>query len=102
MHMTPIDGRRKPRGVIPFTSILGATVRGGKVDGDVGGNLNVASRQDTDESHARQQSTGGGFSISQCGASASLSVSKGKADGSYATLLSRCAVPNGGIKATGK
>ncbi|WP_371748167.1 hemagglutinin repeat-containing protein [Cupriavidus sp. AcVe19-6a] len=68
------------------TNILGATVSGGKVVGDVGGNLNIASRQDTEESHARQQSMGGGFSISQAGGSASVSASKGKADGSYANV----------------
>lgn len=68
------------------TSLLGATVGGGKVVGDVGGNLNIASRQDTEESHASQQSTGGGFSISQGGGSASFSASKGKADGSYANV----------------
>ncbi|NOV26566.1 filamentous hemagglutinin N-terminal domain-containing protein [Cupriavidus necator] len=68
------------------TNLLGATLSGGKVVGDVGGNLNIASRQDTEESHARQQSMGGGFSISQGGGSASVSASKGKADGSYANV----------------
>ncbi|AMR80785.1 filamentous hemagglutinin [Cupriavidus nantongensis] len=68
------------------TNILGATVNGGKVVGDVGGNLNIASRQDTEEMRARQESMGGGFSISQGGGSASVSASKGKASGSYANV----------------
>ncbi|MDK2658267.1 hemagglutinin repeat-containing protein [Cupriavidus sp. LEh21] len=68
------------------TNILGGTVSGGKVIADVGGDLNLASRQDTEESHARQQSMGGGFSISQGGGSASFSASTGKADGSYANV----------------
>jgi len=68
------------------TNILGAAVSGGKVVGDVGGNLNIASRQDTEEMRAKQQSMGGGFSISQGGGSASVSVSKGKASGSYANV----------------
>ncbi|SPA41065.1 putative adhesin/hemolysin (HecA 20-residue repeat x2) [Cupriavidus taiwanensis] len=68
------------------TNILGATVNGGKVVGDVGGNLNIASRQDTEEMRARQESMGGGFSISQGGGSASVSASKGKASGGYANV----------------
>ncbi|CAG9168486.1 hypothetical protein LMG23992_01153 [Cupriavidus laharis] len=74
------------------TNILGGTVSGGKVVGDVGGNLNLASRQDTGESHARQQSMGGGFSISQGGGSASFSASKGKADGSYANVTEQSGI----------
>ncbi|KAF7963276.1 hypothetical protein AWV80_11345 [Cupriavidus sp. UYMU48A] len=53
---------------------------------DVGGNLNIASRQDTGESHARQQSVGGGISISQGGVSGSVSASTGNANGSYANV----------------
>lgn len=68
------------------TNIQGATIHGGTVGMDVGGDLNLASRQDTGESHARQQSVGGGISISQGGASGSFSASKGKADGSYANV----------------
>ncbi|AVK72241.1 adhesin [Cupriavidus necator] len=68
------------------TNILGATVNGGKVTGEVGGNLNIASRQDTEEMRARQESMGGGISISQGGGTASVSASKGKASGSYANV----------------
>ncbi|CAG9185111.1 hypothetical protein LMG23992_05442 [Cupriavidus laharis] len=68
------------------TNIQGATIHGDTVGMDVGGDLNVASRQDTGESRARQQSIGGGISISQGGASGSFSASQGKADGSYANV----------------
>ncbi|WP_432262013.1 hemagglutinin repeat-containing protein [Cupriavidus sp. TMH.W2] len=68
------------------TNILGGTLGGGKVNGDVGGNLNIASRQDTEEMRAKQESMGGGISISQGGGSASFSANKGKASGSYANV----------------
>ncbi|MHA3016598.1 Filamentous hemagglutinin / adhesin [Cupriavidus necator] len=77
------------------TNILGAMVGGGKVVGDVGGNLNIASRQDTEEMRARQQSIGGGFSISQGGGSASFSASKGKASGNYANVSEQSGIHAG-------
>ncbi|WP_390623059.1 hypothetical protein ACEQUB_p00783 (plasmid) [Ralstonia syzygii] len=55
------------------TNLLGAQVNGGKVVAEVGGNLNLASQQDTTKASSHQQSTGGGFSISQGGGSASAS-----------------------------
>nr|WP_261525522.1 hypothetical protein [Burkholderia multivorans] len=45
----------------------------------VGGNLSIATVQDTLTSAAHQSSSGGGFSISQGGASASFGQSKGNA-----------------------
>ncbi len=63
--------------------------------GDAGGNLNIASRQDTEEMHARQQSMSGGFSISQGGGSASFSASKGKANGSYANVSEQSGIHAG-------
>lgn len=77
------------------TNVLGGVISGGKVMADVGGNLNIASRQDTEEMHARQQSMGGGFSISQGDGSASLSASKGKADGSYASVTEQSGIRAG-------
>ncbi|XQU70634.1 hypothetical protein OJJOAM_003423 [Cupriavidus sp. H18C1] len=77
------------------TSILGGVVTGGKVAANVGGDLNLQSRQDTEEFHARQESKGGGFSISQGGGSASFSASKGKADGSYANVTEQTAIRAG-------
>ncbi|MCL9850863.1 hemagglutinin repeat-containing protein (plasmid) [Ralstonia solanacearum P673] len=55
------------------TNLLGAQVNGGKVAANVGGNLNLASQQDTTKASSHQQSMGGGFSISQAGGSASAS-----------------------------
>ncbi len=55
------------------TNLLGAQVNGGKVAANVGGNLNLASQQDTTKASSHQQSMGGGFSISQGGGSASAS-----------------------------
>ena len=66
------------------TNIVGAVVNGGHVATDIGGNLNIASVQDTSASAAHQESSGGGFSISQGGGSASFSTSHGNASGSYA------------------
>ncbi|WP_336817539.1 hemagglutinin repeat-containing protein, partial [Burkholderia gladioli] len=66
------------------TNLIGSTVKGNQVNADVGGNLNIASVQDTLSSAADQSSSGGGFSISQGGASANFSQSKGNASGSYA------------------
>ncbi|ESJ26718.1 filamentous hemagglutinin [Cupriavidus sp. HPC(L)] len=77
------------------TNILGGVVTGGKVAANVGGDLNLQSRQDTEEVHARQESKGGGFSISQGGGSASFSASKGKADGSYANVTEQTAIRAG-------
>jgi len=68
------------------TNIQGATVSGGRVTADVGGNLNIASRQDTSQSTAQQQSMGGGLSVSMGGASGSFSASRGKASSNYANV----------------
>ncbi|MGO4156247.1 hemagglutinin repeat-containing protein [Cupriavidus sp. YAF13] len=76
-------------------NILGTTVSGSKVIADVGGNLNIASRQDTEEMHAKQESMSGGFSISQGGGSASFSASKGKANGSYANVSEQSGIHAG-------
>ncbi|WP_156545880.1 hemagglutinin repeat-containing protein, partial [Cupriavidus sp. D384] len=75
------------------TNILGGVVRGGKVTADVGGDLNLASRQDTEESHARQQSVGGGLNWSQAGGlTGSFSATKGKGDGSYANVTEQSGI----------
>lgn len=74
------------------TNILGATVSGGKVIADVGGNLNMASRQDTGEMHAKQESMSAGVSISQGGGSASFSASRGNASGSYANVVEQSGI----------
>ncbi|WP_460902163.1 hemagglutinin repeat-containing protein, partial [Paraburkholderia jirisanensis] len=77
------------------TSLIGANVTARQVSMDVGGNLNIASVQDTMTSRAKQESTGGGFSISQGGGSASFSHSSGKANGSYAGVNEQAGIQAG-------
>lgn len=77
------------------TNIIGSNVKGNQVNADVGGNLNIVSVQDTMSSAAQQSSSGGGFSISQGGASASFSQSKGNASGSYAGVNEQAGIQAG-------
>ncbi|MGN6668675.1 MAG: hemagglutinin repeat-containing protein, partial [Trinickia sp.] len=80
-------------------NILGANINATKVMGDIGGDLKIASMQDTSRSAARQSSAGGGFSISQGGGSASISVKSGRASGSYAGVHEQSGIQagNGGF-----
>jgi filamentous hemagglutinin len=66
------------------TNLIGSQVSGKQVSAEIGGNLNIASVQDTTVSTAHQSSAGGGFSISQAGGGASFSAQNGDANGSYA------------------
>ncbi|MHA6910573.1 hemagglutinin repeat-containing protein [Ralstonia pseudosolanacearum] len=77
------------------TNIAGANVKADKVVADVGGNLNLASVQDTSHNTAHQESAGGGFSVSQGGASANLSFSNGRASGSYAGVNEQTGIQAG-------
>ncbi|OXI21286.1 hemagglutinin repeat-containing protein [Burkholderia sp. AU15512] len=77
------------------TNIIGSNVSGNQVNTDVGGNLNIASVQDTLSSAAHQSSSGGGFSVSQGGASANFSQSKGNATGSYAGVNEQAGIQAG-------
>ncbi|WP_321936866.1 hemagglutinin repeat-containing protein [Burkholderia cepacia] len=77
------------------TNIIGSNVKGNQVNADVGGNLNIVSVQDTLTSAAHQSSSGGGFSISQGGASASFSQSKGNASGNYAGVNEQAGIHAG-------
>ncbi|MBO7865700.1 hemagglutinin repeat-containing protein [Burkholderia pseudomallei] len=77
------------------TNIIGSNVKGKQVNADVGGNLNIASVQDTLSSAAHKSSSGGGFSVSQGGASASFSQSKGNASGSYAGINEQAGIHAG-------
>ncbi|WP_186223357.1 hemagglutinin repeat-containing protein, partial [Burkholderia gladioli] len=77
------------------TNLIGSTVKGNQVNADVGGNLNIASVQDTLSSAADQSSSGGGFSISQGGASGNFSRSKGNASGSYAGVNEQAGIHAG-------
>jgi filamentous hemagglutinin len=77
------------------TNIIGANVKGAQVNADVGGNLNIASVQDTMSSSAHQESTGGGFAISQGGGSASFSHTNANANGSYAGMNEQAGIQAG-------
>jgi filamentous hemagglutinin len=77
------------------TNIIGANVNGRQVNADVGGNLNIASVQDTMASSAHQESMGGGFSVSQGGGSGSFSSQHGNASGSYAGVNEQAGIRSG-------
>lgn len=77
------------------TNIVGSNVKGNHVSADVGGNLNIASVQDTTVSSAHQQSSGGGFSISQGGGGASFSSQHGSANGNYAAVNGQAGIQAG-------
>ncbi|WP_322011754.1 hemagglutinin repeat-containing protein [Paraburkholderia sp. J12] len=81
------------------TNIIGSQVNGGQVSASVGGDLNIASVQDTTVSTAHQSSAGGGFSISEAGGSASFSAQNGHADGTYAQVNEQAGINagNGGF-----
>ncbi|EIF31626.1 filamentous hemagglutinin family N-terminal domain [Burkholderia sp. Ch1-1] len=77
------------------TNIVGSNVKGNHVSADVGGNLNIASVQDTTVSSAHQQSSGGGFSISQGGGGATFSSQHGSANGNYAAVNGQAGIQAG-------
>ncbi|HDR9875542.1 TPA: filamentous hemagglutinin N-terminal domain-containing protein [Burkholderia cenocepacia] len=77
------------------TNIIGANVNAKKVIADVGGNLNLASVQDTSRSEAHQSSSGGGFSVSQGGGSASFNAQSGHASGNYAGVNEQSGIQAG-------
>lgn len=70
------------------TTLAGAQVRADRIDADIGGNLNILSRQDTETSKSKQDSAGFGASIcippfcygSTVAASANLAASKMNSD----------------------
>ncbi|CAE6789379.1 hemagglutinin repeat-containing protein [Paraburkholderia domus] len=76
-------------------NIIGSNVNGRQVNADVGGNLNIESRQDTMTSAAHQESKGGGFAISQGGGSASFSHTSANANGSYAGVNEQAGIHAG-------
>lgn len=77
------------------TNIVGANVNANKVLADIGGNLSVASTQDTSHSTSHQESTSGGFSASMGGGSASFSHSSGNANGNYAGVNEQSGIQAG-------
>ncbi|WP_433704704.1 hemagglutinin repeat-containing protein [Paraburkholderia sacchari] len=77
------------------TNITGSQISGKQIAADVGGNLNIASVQDVTTSAAHQSSTGGGFTISQGGGSASFSAQNGHADSNYAGVNEQAGIMAG-------
>ncbi|MBB3261082.1 hypothetical protein F4827_005990 [Paraburkholderia bannensis] len=77
------------------TNIIGANVNARQVNADIGGDLNIASVQDTMTSAAHQESSGGGFSVSQGGASGSFSSQHGDASGNYAGVNEQAGIQAG-------
>ncbi|WP_374620441.1 hemagglutinin repeat-containing protein, partial [Pandoraea sp.] len=78
------------------TNIVGANVNADKVIARVGGDLNIASVQDTSESSAHQQSMGGGMNLSMGGASGSANYMRGNASGNYAGVEEQSGIQAGG------
>jgi filamentous hemagglutinin len=72
-------------------NIVGAQARGDTVKTEVGGNLNIASQQDTDTYHERTSSAGGTIGLG-FGVSSSVSASKGKTDSTYASVTAQSGV----------
>ncbi|WP_150739181.1 hemagglutinin repeat-containing protein [Pandoraea anapnoica] len=77
------------------TNIVGAVVDAKTVIARVGGDLNVASVQDTTEGSAHQQSMGGGVNLSMGGASGSASYARGNASGNYAGVIEQSGLQAG-------
>ncbi|MCI3207171.1 hemagglutinin [Pandoraea capi] len=78
------------------TNIVGAVVDAKTVVARVGGDLNVASVQDTTEGSAHQQTMGGGVNLSMAGASGSASYARGNASGNYAGVVEQSGLQAGG------
>jgi filamentous hemagglutinin len=82
------------------TNMIGANVNAREVNADVGGNLNIASVQDTSHSDAHQESVSGGVSISQAGGGGSFSSQNANAHGDYAGVNEQSGIHagDGGFK----
>ncbi|WJF90298.1 hemagglutinin repeat-containing protein [Paraburkholderia bonniea] len=77
------------------TNITGSNLNGRQVSATIGGNLNMASVQDTMSSTAHQESSGGGFTLSQGGGSASVSHTSANASGRYAGVNEQTGIQAG-------
>ncbi|MDG2537753.1 hemagglutinin repeat-containing protein [Dyella jiangningensis] len=67
------------------TTIKGAQAKGNTVLANIGGNLNIASEQDTDDYASKQQRAGGKIVVG-AGVSGSASYSQSKVDSHYASV----------------
>jgi filamentous hemagglutinin len=73
------------------TNIIGSQISGDKVIATIDGNLNIASKQDTDDYTAKNQSSGFGVSTGPKGG-VTGSVSQGKTDSTYASVTEQAGI----------
>jgi len=76
------------------TAMRGAVVSGEQVSVEVGGNLSIASLQDSSHYNSRQQSLGGSISIGT-GVSGSINASRSKVDGNYVSVQEQSGIKAG-------
>ncbi|MDY7575174.1 hemagglutinin repeat-containing protein [Actimicrobium sp. CCI2.3] len=79
------------------TTLDGAVVRGRQVTGDIGGNLVIASRQDTSVFAGKQQSASAGITvpIGPGTGGGNLSASKSKVDSTFASVAEQSGIQAG-------
>jgi adhesin HecA-like repeat protein len=75
-------------------ALKGAVVAGKTVQADIGGNLSIESLQDTSTYTSRQQSLGGSLTIGPA-PGASINVSKGNIDSTYASVAEQSGIKAG-------
>jgi len=68
------------------TNMIGATATGQQVIADIGGDLNIASLQDTSTYDTKQQSASGSATVGVGGASANLSLNQSTINGTFASV----------------
>lgn len=77
------------------TTVAGAVVRADQVSANVGGNLLVESRQDTDTYQNRSSNSGGSISVGTQGGSGSISFGKSNTDSTYASVTQQSGIRSG-------
>ncbi|NBW52161.1 MAG: filamentous hemagglutinin, partial [Betaproteobacteria bacterium] len=77
------------------TTVAGAVVKADKVTANVGGNLYIESRQDTDTYQNRSSNSGGSISVGTQGGSGSISVGKSNTDSTYASVTQQSGIQTG-------
>jgi len=77
------------------TNMIGATATGQQVIADIGGDLNIASLQDTSTYDTKQQSASGSATVGVGGASASLSLNQSTINGNFASVTEQSGIKAG-------
>jgi filamentous hemagglutinin len=73
------------------SNIIGSQVTGDTVVADIDGNLNIVSKQDTDDYTAKNQSSGFGISTGPKGGTTG-SISQGKTDSTYSSVIEQAGI----------